>query len=364
LIAALTLAAPAAASIHFSAPVSYPAGSDPVSIAAGDLDGNGSLDLAVGDFNGNTIDVLAGAGDGTFGAPQIHPSGADPESLAVGRLNKGKDLDIASGTNGKVSLLFGLAGTAFAPLKTVGHYGLSQARGTVIKDFNLDGKADIAITEDGGDMLLYKGRKNGQFKKQQSYPLAGGSAGEIVADKVNGDAHPDVVAAGTGKKDVSVFLGRRGQRQFGPPQGFAGPKAVEALAVGDLDQKHGNDIVAVGGGSAKRAGAKPVVAVLLNNPTGFDKPRPTPLPGTGTAADVALADLDGDGNLDVVVSRSDGTIDVLAGSKSGKLGAPKIFMVGDDARDLVIGKLNGDKRPDVAVAGGGSDSVVVLLGKK
>ena len=281
LIAALMLAAPAAGSIHFSAPAPYAAGNDPVSIASGDFDGNGTVDLAVGDFNGGTIDVLSGAGNGTFGAPQTNTSGVNPESLAVGLLNKGKDLDIASGTNGNVSLFFGSAGVAFAPLATVGHYGSSQARGTVIKDFNLDGRADIAVTEDKGKMLLYRGRKNGKFKKQQAYDLPGGFAGKIVAARVNGDAHPDVVAAGTGSKDISVFLGRKGQRQFGPAQGFAGPKAVESLAVGDLDSGHGNDIVAIGGGSVKGTGAKPVVAVLLNTPGGFDKPRITLSPATG-----------------------------------------------------------------------------------
>ena len=68
----------------FAAPVGYPTGSMPESVAVGDFLGNGVLDLAVANQGDNSVSVLLGNGDGSFQAARNYSAGRDPASVAVG----------------------------------------------------------------------------------------------------------------------------------------------------------------------------------------------------------------------------------------------------------------------------------------
>jgi FG-GAP-like repeat len=368
LAAALVGATPAGAAIHFSKPKSFAAGSDPVAIATGDFDRNGRLDLAVADFNGSNLSVLPGMGDGSFAAPQTLVAAApNPESLAVGRLNTGSDLDIASGTNGKVSVFLGGAGTGFGPVVPIGSYGTKQARGTVIDDFNGDHKRDIAVTEDEGNLLVFLGNGDGTFQPQLAFALPTSFAGPIVSGRVNGDKRPDIVAAGNGRRSVWVFRSRQGDDLFRPAKRYRGPSGgVAGVALGRLNGDKRADIVAVGGGAeAKHGGgvSKPALAVLLGRKGGFRKTKLTPLSGDASPQNVAIADFDHDGTPDLAVAISNGNVDLFRGLGNGRFAKPKVLHTGLDLRYVVAAKLNADKRPDLALAAGGGDSVAVMLGK-
>src|SRR5207247_1003460 len=90
----------------------FATGLTPFSVAVGDVNGDGKPDLAVANYNSNTVSVLLGNGNGTFQAAQNFATGATPRSAAVADLNgDGKpDLAVAnygSNTGITVSVLLG-----------------------------------------------------------------------------------------------------------------------------------------------------------------------------------------------------------------------------------------------------------------
>src|SRR6516165_1091383 len=71
----------------FQSAQSFPAGGFPYSVAVGDFNGDGALDLVVTNYYANTISVLLGNGDGSFQAPQSFGAGSSPYSVAVEDFN-------------------------------------------------------------------------------------------------------------------------------------------------------------------------------------------------------------------------------------------------------------------------------------
>src|SRR5205823_2909632 len=143
----------------FQTAVNYSVSGSPISIAAADFDGDGKPDLAVANQNSTNshgfgnVSVLLGRGDGTFRTAVNFRAGKFPVSVAVGDFNRDGKLDLAVANNGaqynysdnNVSVLFGRGDGTFPTLVNygVGKYPVSVA----VADFNGDGKADIAVAE-------------------------------------------------------------------------------------------------------------------------------------------------------------------------------------------------------------------------
>jgi hypothetical protein len=74
--------------------LAFDAGSRPISVAVGDFNGDGKLDLAVANLGSNDVSVLLGNGDGSFQAPRNFPTGLEPRSVAVGDFNGDGKVDL------------------------------------------------------------------------------------------------------------------------------------------------------------------------------------------------------------------------------------------------------------------------------
>src|SRR5262249_38351620 len=82
-------------------------GTNPWSVAVGDLDGDQDLDLATANYVSGTVSVLKNQGDGTFAAATNYAVGSTPRSVAVGDVDGDQDLDlvVANFGTGTVTVL-------------------------------------------------------------------------------------------------------------------------------------------------------------------------------------------------------------------------------------------------------------------
>ena len=139
----------AAQTVSFGAKTDFGTGARSRSVAVGDFNGDGKLDLAVANARSNTVSILLGTGTGSFGAKTDFGTGSGPASVAVGDFNGDGNLDlaVANFVDDTVSILLG-TGTGSFGAKTdfgTGSLPLSVAVG----DFNGDGKLDLAVANLG-----------------------------------------------------------------------------------------------------------------------------------------------------------------------------------------------------------------------
>jgi hypothetical protein len=189
--------------------VVYPAGGNPGSLAAGDLNGDGHLDVVVvnSSMNDNDISVFIGLGNGTF-LPQYQvPTLVAPSDVVLADFDKDGDLDVlvTHGVSTAVILFVNNGQGGLAPVTLP--IGVIQGTPSVA-DLNADGWPDVALTTGLASMLLNDG--NGGFTLQQGTTIASGGVG--VAD-FDHDGDTDMVATDFYRSLASVLL-NNGAGQF------------------------------------------------------------------------------------------------------------------------------------------------------
>jgi hypothetical protein len=336
-----------------------------VAVAVGDFNGDGHPDLAVANSGSNNVSVLLGNGAGGFapapGSPV--PAGARPAAVAVGDFNgDGKaDLAIADQGSNKVTVLLGDGAGGFRPapgsLFPVGGSPSSVAVG----DFNRDGKLDLAVADtSSNDVSVLLGNGSGGFSPAPGSPFPTGAwPSAVVAGDFNADGKTDLAVVNQHAGTATVLLGD-GSGGFKPASGspFPAGSNPEAAAVGDFNGDGKPDLAIADNGSAS-------VTVLLGNGSGGFSASPAAPFLTGfTPNSVVASDFDGDNKLDLAVANTGtGDVSVLIGSGAGGfapgLGSP--FRVGSGPVALALGDFNGDRRPDLAVVNNASNNVSVLL---
>jgi hypothetical protein len=391
-----------------------------VAVSVGDFNGDGKVDVAVALFVGFTqtsstglydsIAVLLGNGDGTFQAPLFSQSPGDNNyEIAVGDFNNDGKLDLVTRTGLPATLYVSLgngdgtflpAYAIWSPPNTIFDPLLSGLNSFTIGDFNGDGNLDIAADADGARVEVLLGTGTGTVVPTASYLInqhqGGNGGGQIQAARLTHDGHLDLVV-GTGYGATLAILRGNGDGTFQSPTIY--PLAQdddEGLIVADVNGDGSPDIVV---GTAT-FGIQKYVTVLLNNGNAdFGEPPPLfPIASalsnnavTATnAVGVTLADLTGNGKLDLIVSdwnepieplvnrqmpslptfntttmqaNTYSTISVLAGNGDGSFQTERQYYVGG-RRPIspAVGDLTGDGKKDVVVANVLDNNISILKG--
>jgi hypothetical protein len=126
--------------------VDYATGLYPFSVAIGDVNGDGKLDLVTANLDAKSVSVLLNSGDGTF--QPNYATGVNPVSVTIVDLNGDGKRDVVTSNSGGTNSVSVLLGNGDAMLQGKADYGtgadpVSLAAG----DLNGDGKPDLATRE-------------------------------------------------------------------------------------------------------------------------------------------------------------------------------------------------------------------------
>jgi len=340
----------------FAPAQSYSVPGDATHLVIGDFNNDGKADLVV--RAERTVAVLIGDGSGGFGAPitttfpsldggpgtGIDLSGTAGRGLAAADFNGDGKLDLALGNLNRVAIAHG-DGT--------GHFGLAYSYGIgndfrlvndlAIADFNRDGKPDVAaltwftpgslIVAFGDGFGVNGGRYYGGSLNETS------PRGMVVAD-FNGDHNLDIVA----RLDGGAWL------SLGDGSGNFTETFTGIFPVGSVDGTFASGDFNCDGNADFAAGE--ARAYLGDGSGQFAPGVPYAVPGVpfgvfnGSQA-LGAADMNGDGKLDLVVAGGS-TASILLGNGDGSFASLTNFGVVDHLWDMAVGDLNGDGKPDIA----------------
>lgn len=358
----------------FAPKVDVTTGQGPRSVAIADLNADGKPDLAVANGGNGRVSVLlnttsAGATTPSFAASADVATGSSPAVVAIADFNAdGKpDLAVTNAGSASVSVLLNKTGTgATLPAfqaKVELATGLFPTT-VAVGDFNGDGTPDLAVASSGEESVSVllnataTGATTPSFLAKVDFATDLSLLGAAVGD-LNGDGKPDL--ATTNNESGAVLLNTTVTGSLTPSfsarVNYASGVNLDFVLIGDLDGDGKPDL--------SYAMRNPPSIVALVNTT--DTAAATPSFGTAvgfatSSGFFALGDLDEDGKLDLVVA----AVAVLLNTRGAaatppSFSSPLLFSAGPSPSSVAIGDLNGDARPDLAVANSGSTTVSVFL---
>jgi len=282
-------------------------GPNTFSLAAGDFNADGKIDLATAnqdlftDTGDNDVSILLGNGDGTFAdAVALNLSGAYSWSIATGDLNADGKLDLVVTSEddflgGYVSVLLGHGDGGFA-VTTYGPYD-AQLFSPVLADVSGDGRVDVTVAAwQSNTIKVFLGDGTGALEEPTDFPTGfvdSYGPNSIDVGDFNTDAVLDLVTTSSDGY-VSMLLGS-GDGAFQTARSFAMGHAPGSPTASDVNGDGKLDLVVIDRSSA---GA---VSVLLGNGQG-GLAAPITIATGGSPSSLVMADLNGDGRPDAAAA--------------------------------------------------------------
>ncbi len=355
-----------------------PVGYIPTAVTYGDFNEDGKLDFAVSNGGDNTVYVFLGNGDGTFKVPEIlYTQGQAPNWITAVRLRTNGHLDLAitNGDSNTVEIFPGNGDGTFQPSTQV---PLPQIPTFILAtDANADGNQDLVVglvidqnaTEPQFAVLLGNGASG--FSSTVYSPAIYGNpdgpvpTGWVAAGDLNNDGYVDFVTTITGGIFIPYISQSGKSFVLGNYLGYNDGPMVVGLA--DMDEDGCLDAV--------QFGTLGLVTIAKGTCDGnfVQNPDPSAMVGDLDPA-IAIADIDGDGHLDVIGSavyypladnpaagkEAGYLLSVLKGDGKGNLSTAQVYRGGADAYSFVVADFLGNNHPDILTADSLEDQLTLF----
>jgi hypothetical protein len=276
----------------------------PHEIVIGDMNKDGNADLVIGSHDSYTIVILKGDGKGNFSpSPDsvIMRKGTTPHThgLGIGDMNGDTHMDIvtANSSDHDVSVMLRNGNGNFSAAAGSPFPVLLAPYPLTIGDVNSDGHLDVASTTTHANyrsLTLLFGDGKGNFQRSD-IPLRTSDPWFVSMGDINNDQIPDMVMTHTERSELTVLTGN-GNKQFTEVSGspFNLGSSAWHVALADMNRDGNADVLAA---------ANNGVRVLLGDGKGQFKPAPgSPFQSGKGTWHLAVTDVNGDGKMDVVTS--------------------------------------------------------------
>jgi hypothetical protein len=341
----------------------FPPVENSAGVVSADFNGDGFADVVAlstvlpqVSANPSNLKAYLSTAPGVFAAPVFTPDGFNPLYLASADLNGDGHPDVVSASfdDGVLAVFFNNQTTpgSFNPPLVLNSPGASQL---AIADMNGDGLPDLVSAD--FNVSLFVQTSPGTFAAPISLYAAG--ANWVALGDLNGDGASDVAL--TDNAGVKVLM------HTGAPTGttFAAPVTVftqspnfnviggNIIAIADVDGDGLNDLVITDPGPT--GGMSPAVYVLLQNPANhgtFLAPIGYAIATQDLAQSILVKDLQGSGKLDIVIGgRKSVTVLLHDPANPGKF-LPATIYSAAGANEIAVADINGDGKLDIVVSNG------------
>jgi len=344
-------------------------GTNPQGIVTGDFNGDGIMDLAVANQGttggGSSISILLGNGNGTFspGPTLSLPTGTLPGPMVAGDFNGDGKLDLAIGDtlSSRIQVFLGAGNGSFTPVagSTVNCTLVVDCGNTVqpvslaVGDFNGDGYLDLAIINATVNTLsIFLGNGNGTFQPQSTAAFTFTQPVAVVAGDINNDGVPDLLVADAAGNAVYA-LTSEGNGTFNKTATISTTDPV-AMVLADFNGNGTLDLAVVNGSSG-------TVTIFFGTGKGTFGTGVSYPTGSG-ASSIVVGDFNGDGVLDIAtVNASSNSVSLLLGVAGGTFQTAIPLTTGGSPVAAAVADFNGDGRLDMAVTESLGNSVAILL---
>jgi hypothetical protein len=354
--------------VSFGVPFVLATADDSVSVALGDIDGDGDKDLVCANNSQDNLSVYLHESPATFGSPPFTLGGVSthvifsrPISVALGDLDGDGDPDLISTNANSNNLMLFFQETPgtfpFPPLELGGGPDTDGARSVALGDFDEDGDQDfVSANASGDDLTIFFQEAPGSFPAPplRLSRLGMDAPASVALGDVDGDGDLDLGSANADRDNLTLF--------FQDPPGSFSSTPLElgdlssmdspvSVTIGDLDGDGDQDIVSANPASDN-------LTVFFQELPGLFPSPPLvlgALPTTDGPRSVALGDLDGDGDNDLVSANREGPLSPAEGDNltiffqeaPGTFRSPPAVLESLLASFVTIGDLDGDGDHDL-----------------
>lgn len=331
------------------------------SISVCDFNSDGNLDVIVANYSDNNIITFKGNGNGDLLEVGRFPVGENPTGIAVSDINDDGNIDVAIANHetSYVTLLFGDGNGDF---KTTPHSVfktdlLPHPHLVRLEDLDGDSKVDLIVdsrTHNG--LRFYKGQANGRFESLSKLIDTGGDPYRGFAiNHINADELLDIVTPN--QRDIGIATNTSSNTLSFTLKTLTPYEAPFAVELAEMNGDGKIDLIVASSGSS--------ITIIPGDGDGnFHEENKTEIKAATGAKQIAIGDINGDALKDALISNWSGELYAVFGGKTKAEASSFKLQSIPNPWGVALADLNKDGKSDLIIADGNTKLAAVYISKK